>query len=106
MRRAARTDANLTEVVAAMRRAGLSVHVDNDLVDVWAGYGGVTRLVEVRDGSKSQSRVHRYTTRQKKFREWWTGGIDLVTSVNDALILAARMKRWHAALCRDAMKGE
>ena len=100
VRRAARVDANLTEVVAAFRKMGCSVYVLNDIVDILIGYGGLTILGEVRDGSKGPAYVKRYTPRQKKFRETWTGGVRLVTDMKAVEETANLLRSWHAKLCR------
>lgn len=94
---ARRTDANLTAIVEELRRLGLSVHVLNDVVDLVVGYGGLSMLVEVKDGAKPPSR-RQLTPAQLKFRETWTGGIRLVTCLQDARETASTLQRWHLAV--------
>src|SRR3990167_5597107 len=78
--RAKRTDANHTEIADAFEKVGFSVDKTNDLWDLTVGFGGLTRLVEVKDGKKPPS-ARKLTRREQKFHNTWTGGILLVTSV-------------------------
>ena len=59
MRRAARTDANQAEIVAALRKAGASVTslagVADGCPDLLVGRAGQTLLMEVKDGTKKPS---------------------------------------------------
>jgi len=80
--RARRTDANHTAVAEAFEKAGFSVDKTNGLWDLTVGYGGITILVEVKDGSKPPSK-QKLTDREKKFHGSWTGGIRLITKVED-----------------------
>ena len=60
MRRKARTDANHTEIVQAMRSCGWTVfdmsRAGNGFPDVLAARRGIVKLVEIKDGAKSPSR--------------------------------------------------
>lgn len=93
VRRAARTDANLTEIVNALRAMGVSVHVTNGAWDLTLGYGGVTMLAEVKDGSKPPS-ARKYTKAQKAFRDTFTGSIRLITNLDDARETVKIMRLW------------
>lgn len=77
MRRAARTDQNHTEVVAALRKAGATVQslapIGSGCPDLLVGYKGKTLLYEVKDGRKSPSAIQ-LTEDQVKWRTRWTGG--------------------------------
>ena len=90
----------------AFRKLGLSVadtsRLGGGFPDLAVGWSGVTALVEVKDGKKSPSR-RKLTTDEEEFAKLWKGGVHLVESLDDVLIVAARLKRWHAALCKDAM---
>ncbi|PLC06385.1 hypothetical protein CY658_04950 [Variovorax sp. RO1] len=59
MRRAAKIDANQTQVVSALRAAGVSVQslaaVGNGVPDLLCGFRGKLSLLEVKDGSKVPS---------------------------------------------------
>jgi hypothetical protein len=69
MRRAARIDANSTQVVTALRAAGAYVWIIGLPVDLLVGYKGHTFLVEIKNGPKK-----RLTALQADFFEKWTGG--------------------------------
>jgi hypothetical protein len=69
MRYAARVDANQTEIVMALRKAGAYVWVIGLPVDLLVGYKGHTFLVEVKTTSKK-----RLTSLQADFFKNWTGG--------------------------------
>ena len=97
--RARRVDANLSDIVDAFRRLGLSVHVTNDAWDLTVGFGGLTMLVEVKDGDKSPSRG-KLTQAQVKFRETWTGGIRLVQNLDDVFSTAKTLRQWRDKLYR------
>lgn len=79
MRRAARTDANLTEIMKAARKMGFRVFVCNDqLCDLIAQKHGVTELWEVKQAKG------RFTKLQKEMREaGWQ--IRTVRSIDDLL---------------------
>lgn len=103
MRRAARVDANLSAVVDAFRRMGCSVHVTNGMWDCTVGYGGLSMLVEVKDGSKPPS-ARRLTPAQVRFREHWTGGVRLVKDMNDVAETVNTLRRWHQAISNGGSK--
>ena len=90
----------------AFRKLGLSVadtsRLGGGFPDLAIGWSGVTALVEVKDGKKVPSR-RKLTEDEAEFSKTWKGGVHLVESLDDVMIVAARMKRWHAALCRDAL---
>jgi hypothetical protein len=69
MRYAARTDANQTEIVAALRKAGAYVWVIGLPVDLLVGFDKKIFLVEVKTTSKK-----RLTSLQADFFKNWTGG--------------------------------
>lgn len=87
-RRAARVDANQTEIVAALRRAGASVKpthmVGDGFVDIVAGYRGRNLLIEIKDGSKPPS-ARKLTPDEVRFHDEWRGEVLVVESVEDAL---------------------
>ena len=69
MRRAARIDANSTQVVTALRAAGAYVWIIGLPVDLLVGYKGHTFLVEIKDGPKKH-----LTDLQEAFFAKWAGG--------------------------------
>lgn len=69
MRRAARIDANATQVVTALRAAGAYVWIIGLPVDLLVGYKSHTFLVEIKDGPKK-----RLTALQEAFFAKWVGG--------------------------------
>lgn len=96
MRRAARVDANQAEIIDAMRKCGASVAVIREPVDLAVGIGGISVLVEVKDGKKPPS-AQKYTEQQAEFFSTWRGSKARVDSVESAIrlidILKATSKR-------------
>jgi hypothetical protein len=60
--------------------------------DIAVGYGGVTMLVEIKDGSKSPSR-QRLTPAEKLFHRDWAGGVMIVRDVGDVPEVVQQLKR-------------
>lgn len=87
-RRAAKVDANQSEIVAALRDAGVSVYaahaVGAGFPDLVCGYRGKNHLLEVKDGSKPPS-ARQLTKDQTVFHMTWNGQVDVVTSPEEAL---------------------
>lgn len=90
MRRAARTDANKAEIVAALRAAGATVWDLKLPVDLLIGYTdergkGHTLLMELKNGRAAPSQ-QKLTKLQTSFMATWTGGpVVTVNDVNGAL---------------------
>lgn len=81
MRYAARIDANQTEIVAALRKAGAYVWVIGLPVDLLVGYKNHTFLVECKTTSKK-----RLTSLQTDFFNNWAGStLVRIDSVEAAL---------------------
>lgn len=80
MRRAARTDANKAEIVAALRAAGATVWDLKLPVDLLCGYKGKTLLMELKNGRAAPSQ-QKLTKLQASFMANWMGGP--VVTVND-----------------------
>jgi hypothetical protein len=93
MRRAARTDDNLTDIVDTLRKAGCSVHITNGMWDLTIGYGGLVMLGEVKNPAQPPSKRRR-TEAQKEWLQTWTGGCALILSPSDALEAANTLRRW------------
>ncbi|MNL69391.1 hypothetical protein D3C87_1942440 [compost metagenome] len=75
MRRAAKIDANQTQVVSALRAAGVSVQslaaVGNGVPDLLCGFRGKLSLLEVKDGAKVQSK-RKLTSAQTDWHAIWS----------------------------------
>lgn len=85
MRRRARTDANQSSIVDALRQIpGVSVEIINDAFDILVGFKKVSYVIELKDGAKSASRK-KLRPRQEKFRDTWTGQWDKCENLNDVL---------------------
>lgn len=94
-RRAAKVDANQAEVVEALRRMGATVEITSGahdgFPDIVVGLGGVTVLVEVKDGSLPPS-ARRLTAAQQRVHGRFTGAIVVVETLDDAHTLVNRMR--------------
>ena len=89
MRRAAKVDANHTQVVMALQAAGATVQslaaVGQGVPDLLVGFQGKTLLMEVKDGQKPPSH-RRLTEQQITWHGAWRGGpIAVVDGVEAAL---------------------
>jgi hypothetical protein len=94
--RSHKTDTNQREIVAALRKAGCSVHVTSDQHDGFpdlvvgrthrAG-GSHTYLIEVKSGPRSG-----LTPAQKRFRASWRGHYAVASGVDEALIAVGLAK--------------
>jgi hypothetical protein len=97
MRRAARVDGNHGEIIDTLRKAGCTVldmsRLGNGAPDIALGYGGLTMMAEIKDGSKSPSK-RRLTPDEQKWADMWTGGCALILSPSDALEAANTLRRW------------
>ena len=89
MRRAAASDANQKDIVAALRDVGATVipchAVGKGFPDLVIGFRGDTYLIEVKDPSQPKHR-HELTPTQKLFHAAWPGKpIAKVFTANEAL---------------------
>lgn len=88
MRRAARIDANQTEIVDALRSVGASVAVTSmvgsGFPDIVVGYHGNNYLLEIKDGSKPPSQ-RKLTKDETEFFDLWRGTIFMVNDIQEAL---------------------
>lgn len=86
VRRAARTDANHAEIVAAFRKLGCSVlslaAMGKGCPDLLVAKHGQSLLVEVKDGAKPPS-ARTLTPDQEAFRRGWKGGIVVAIGLDD-----------------------
>jgi hypothetical protein len=86
MRRAARVDANQTQVIEALRAAGAYVWIIGLPVDLLVGYKNHTMLMEIKDGPKK-----RLTALQQDFFEKWGGGTLVRVDGPEAALAALRV---------------
>ena len=88
MRRAARVDANQSDIVEALRVVGCTVQplhaVGQGVPDLLVGFRGQNLLIEVKDGSKPPSR-RRKTEDQVIWHDAWRGQVAVVRNVQEAL---------------------
>jgi len=89
MRRAAKVDANQTEIVAALRSLGATVQslatVGHGCPDLLVGFRGQTLLMEVKDGKKPPSE-RKLNDDQLRWHGAWRGGpLAVIDSVDAAL---------------------
>lgn len=90
MRRAARVDANHTEIVAHLRGLGWYVHDTSRLgggfPDLVCAKGGKLRMVEVKDGSKPKSAQKLTADEWLEHLRFAAAGVTvhILTSVEDA----------------------
>lgn len=86
--RAARIDANQTQIVKALRKAGCTVQhlhsVGKGCPDLLVGRAGVNYLLELKDGAKSPSE-QKLTPDQVIWHSEWGGSVAVVNSEEAAL---------------------
>ena len=89
MRRAAKIDANQTQVVEALRAAGATVQslaaVGQGVPDLLVGFQGKTLLIEVKNGRKPPSQ-RQLTEDQLKWHGAWRGGPVAIVDGPDAAL--------------------
>lgn len=95
-RRAARVDRNQAELVKVMRQMGASVEITSGahdgFPDVVVGWGGVTVLVEVKDGDKIPSK-RKLTPDQIVFHDRFKGAVTVIETEQQAIELVNRIRR-------------
>ena len=88
MRRAARTDANQSAIINALRGVGASVQdlsrVGQGCPDLLVGFRGRNWLLEVKDGSKNAS-DRKLTSDQMTWHRIWSGQKAVVMNEDEAL---------------------
>lgn len=94
--RACRIDANHTDIVLALRKAGANVQslagVGKGVPDLLVGIRGRLALFEVKDGTKSPSK-RQLTSDQVEWHKEWAGyPVCLVDSVECALRMLSLIK--------------
>jgi Holliday junction resolvase len=88
MRRAAKVDANQSNLVEFFRMMGCSVEslaaVGKGVPDLLIGYRGKNYLVEVKDGAKAPSE-QKLTRAQVEWHESWRGQKIVINSIDAAI---------------------
>ena len=88
MRRAARVDANQSEIITALRKVGATVQplhmVGGGCPDLLVGYRGRNVLLEVKDGAKPMS-ARKLTKDEVDWINEWRGTVVVVYNVDEAL---------------------
>ena len=96
IRRAARVDANQSEIVYTLRQMGCSVvslaAVGKGVTDLLVGVSGKNLLIEVKDGSRSPSK-RKLTPDQMIFHAEWRGQIAKAESVDEAISIVNEARR-------------
>jgi len=90
MHRAAKVDANQTDITAALRQMGATVLHTHQLgqgaPDLAVGWKGVNLFLEIKDGSKPPSK-RKLTPDEQEWHDNWRGQVAIVESVEDAVRL-------------------
>jgi hypothetical protein len=99
-RRAAKIDDNQQELVELIRAMGVSVAITSaahdGFTDLVLGFGGVTVLTEVKDGSKEPAR-RKLTPKQQTFHGSLKGAITVIENEQQAVELVNRIKKLSAS---------
>lgn len=94
-RRAAKIDDNQKAVVDVFRSMGISTAITSGagdgFTDLVIGHGGLTVLVEVKDGNKPPS-AQNLTPAQEKLHASFLGAITTINSVDQAIALGNRLR--------------
>lgn len=103
-RRAAKVDENQSALVELIRAMGVSVAITSaahdGFTDLVIGFGGVTVLVEVKDGSKEPAR-RKLTPQQATFHGSFKGAITVIENEQQAVELVNRIKKVAASTRTD-----
>ncbi|MCU4576111.1 hypothetical protein ACMHYC_10865 [Acinetobacter courvalinii] len=93
MRRAAKIDANQTEIVKALRQVGASVQslasTGKGCPDLLVGFRGVNWLLEIKDGQKVKS-ARKLTPDQIEWHESWCGQVHVIEDIDQAIKLISK----------------
>ncbi len=85
LRRASRKDANQSLIVKALRRVGVKVYVLNEPMDLLTGFGGVLRVVEIKDGARVPSQRRLKPSQEKFMSEFADCPVFKVETIGEAL---------------------
>lgn len=86
-RRAARVDANQSEIVKTFRSLGWYVLIISQLkncCDIIVSKNGRTIAVEIKDGDKPKSQ-QKLSAGEEKFKSEWQGEYKLITCIDEVL---------------------
>jgi hypothetical protein len=101
LRRYGKVDANHKDIADAFRKMGCSflslAPLGKGAPDAAIGYGGLTVLVEIKDGAKPKS-AQKLTPDQETFWDTWKGGVRLVNGMEAAIETVELLKRWQRSL--------
>lgn len=89
MRRAAKQDANQSDLIELLRTAGASVYIIGEPVDLLIGYMGITCAVEV----KNKAGKNLPTRQQVAFFSEFKGLSRIVRTDEDCITLLADMRK-------------
>lgn len=93
MRRAAKIDANQTEIVKALRKFGASVQslasTGKGCPDLLVGFRGMNWLLEIKDDQKVKS-ARKLTDDQVVWHESWRGQVHVIESIDQAINLISK----------------
>jgi len=93
VRRAAKIDANQTEIVNALRQVGASVQslasTGKGCPDLLVGFRGVNWLLEIKDGQKVKS-ARKLTPDQIEWHESWCGQVHVIEDIDQAIKLISK----------------
>lgn len=92
MRRAARTDGNHADVVAALRGIGAAAWYLREPVDLLVGFRGINLLLEIKDGTKPPSE-RALTAKEAEFIATWPGQRAVVLSAEEAVAVVLEAAR-------------
>jgi hypothetical protein len=96
MRYAARADRNQPEIVAALRKVGVSVQplhtIGQGIPDLLCSFGPRTFLIEIKDPTKPKG-DRQLTDAQKKWHAKWPGEVYVVETIEQALEAAGITRR-------------
>lgn len=85
-----RVDANQKEIVTALRAVGASVSLTHTLgrgfPDLVVGFRGINYLMEIKDGSKPESK-RKLTPDETLWHAAWAGQIAIIKNIQEALKL-------------------
>lgn len=90
MRRAAKVDANQSDIVCSLRAVGAMVEhlhaVGKGCPDIMVGFRGQNVLFEIKDGDKPPSQ-QKLTPQQVKWHDEWKGQVHVVRDKFEAVAL-------------------
>lgn len=102
--RAARIDRNQPEIVAALRKVGVSVQhlhqVGNGCPDILCAVNDSVFLIEIKDGAKSPSE-QKLTPDQVSWHAAWNAPVHIANSIDAALAVVAVYKELKGKQCQE-----